>query len=357
MLKVCSCCLRSRAKSVYSPENWESKKIRRCKECAASNKQILNPNIKGTLPLPSAEKGKRVFASKDLANDIIPDREGNLHLAIGDGGKDVRNTSCGLCGKEASENCKLQECARCKKIKYCSKECQVKDWKRHKREECIKKGGVKVEDMAKLVQDAGKMSVAYDIGNSPPDQAASTKKLALDFILRFYPHLAAFAAYHIEKYRPLKGALFIFSKVSFHDLMDVPRDSTTVTNSELDRMFAMSWGCRPVDGVTHRPRLSVLDLAGKFLKSAPSLDHYMDNCCDREMFPVVICCDPRGKTLPDVFDENLSLPKNVDPVCYMDETPSMTHVGPVKFFDFGAMLELAGESADCEAKCITIDRP
>ena len=56
------------------------------------------------------------------------------------------------------------------------------------------------------------------IGNSPPDQAESMKKLALNFILRCYPHLSSFAAYHIEKYRLLKGALFIFSKVSFHDL-------------------------------------------------------------------------------------------------------------------------------------------
>ena len=35
---------------------------------------------------------------------------------------------------------------------------------------------------------------------------------------------------------------------------------------------------------------------------------------------------------------------------------SMTHVGPVRFLDFGAMLQLAGEAADCEAKCINIDR-
>ena len=86
-----------------------------------------------------------------------------MHPVVG-GGKDVRNTSCGLCGKEASENCKLQECARCKKIKYCSKQCQVKDWRRRKREdeECMKKDGAKVEDMGKVVQDEGNMTVAYD---------------------------------------------------------------------------------------------------------------------------------------------------------------------------------------------------
>lgn len=381
MLKVCSCCLRSRAKSSYSPENWSSINIRRCKECAATNRQIQNPNIKGTFPLPRAGEGCRVFASNGVAEDIIPDSQGNLHLVLG-GGKDVRNT-CLKCGKEGSENCKLQHCARCKKIKYCSKKCQVDDWKRHKRDECIKKTAGKVQHMGVMKQDEESTITAFEkmgkgmekageegnrklpswdkyrgqnIGDTPTNQAQDMQKLALDFTLRFYLQLSSFAAYHIKRYHPLKGALFVFSKVSFFDLTDVPRDMTTITDSELDRMFAVSWGCLPVNGVTNRPHFSWLDLAGKFLNNAKTLPHYMENCCNHESFPLAICCDPSGGILPDLLNEHLRLPKNVDPVCYMDETPSITQVGPVRFFDFDSMLEFAGKNADIEAKFLNIDR-
>ena len=38
---------------------------------------------------------------------------------------------CGACGKEGHS---LSVCSRCKKVKYCSKECQVRDWKGHKKD-------------------------------------------------------------------------------------------------------------------------------------------------------------------------------------------------------------------------------
>lgn len=79
----------------------------------------------------------RVFASEGLTSDIIPDRDGNLHLVL-PGGVDARKMCC-KCGIAESEACKFQVCSRCKKIKYCSKECQTGDWKRHKRDECIAK--------------------------------------------------------------------------------------------------------------------------------------------------------------------------------------------------------------------------
>ena len=66
VLKVCSCCLKSKPLSSYNPDNWASIKIRRCNECAAANLPIKNPNIQGTFPLPSAE-GRRVFATPDVA--------------------------------------------------------------------------------------------------------------------------------------------------------------------------------------------------------------------------------------------------------------------------------------------------
>lgn len=54
--------------------------------------------------------------------------------------------TCKLCGKTEG----LKQCTQCKEVKYCSKECQVKDWKEHKFEcsimysiNCAKKSPIK----------------------------------------------------------------------------------------------------------------------------------------------------------------------------------------------------------------------
>ena len=43
-----------------------------------------------------------------------------------------KENMCHTCHKVAQDNA-LKTCSRCKKVKYCSKECQVKDWKLHKK--------------------------------------------------------------------------------------------------------------------------------------------------------------------------------------------------------------------------------
>ena len=47
--------------------------------------------------------------------------------------------ACAVCGITAG----LNRCRRCLKVAYCGPECQRKDWKRHKVEECIKKAAKK----------------------------------------------------------------------------------------------------------------------------------------------------------------------------------------------------------------------
>ena len=40
---------------------------------------------------------------------------------------------CGGCGVwQRDTQTKLDRCSRCRKVYYCSKECQLKDWKAHK---------------------------------------------------------------------------------------------------------------------------------------------------------------------------------------------------------------------------------
>ncbi|KAE8446410.1 hypothetical protein EG329_012015 [Mollisiaceae sp. DMI_Dod_QoI] len=41
-------------------------------------------------------------------------------------------SKCAVCNKIETDSIKLQLCARCKKSKYCSKECQAEDWPSHK---------------------------------------------------------------------------------------------------------------------------------------------------------------------------------------------------------------------------------
>jgi len=55
---------------------------------------------------------------------------------------------CGGCGKAGGENggvATLMNCAKCKVRKYCSKECQKKHWKAHKRV-CKAPEGAATED-------------------------------------------------------------------------------------------------------------------------------------------------------------------------------------------------------------------
>jgi hypothetical protein len=91
------------------------------------------------------------------------------------------------------------------------------------------------------------------------------------FVLKYYTHLASFAAVHIAKYSSMKGAVFLFSKISRDDLFDLPHDpGCNQTRGPrkahlLDRQFVMAWGCRYVTGVKDHPEFTVDDLAGKFM--------------------------------------------------------------------------------------------
>lgn len=102
---------------------------------------------------------------------------------------------------------------------------------------------------------------------------------------------------------------------------------------------------------------SYVDLAEKFMDNATSLPHLMENACNHDSFPIVICCDPSGKKLHAVFNQHLHFPKNVDPVCYIDETPGQTIVTVTRFWDFDAMLEFAKEreGSDYEVELMNID--
>jgi MYND finger/Plasmid pRiA4b ORF-3-like protein len=47
--------------------------------------------------------------------------------------------TCQVCGKQEGEapDARLQRCGKCKNALYCSRECQIKDWKQGHRSDCI----------------------------------------------------------------------------------------------------------------------------------------------------------------------------------------------------------------------------
>ncbi|KAF3134815.1 hypothetical protein TWF569_010080 [Orbilia oligospora] len=47
--------------------------------------------------------------------------------------EEPKKTGCALCGKEEDGDRKLRKCTACMNVEYCSKECQKKDWKAHKK--------------------------------------------------------------------------------------------------------------------------------------------------------------------------------------------------------------------------------
>lgn len=60
-------------------------------------------------------------------------------------------TICDLCGKEAEKGTKWKHCARCKKVYYCSAECQKDSWVEHKRDCAVAEEAPK-EDEVKAVE-------------------------------------------------------------------------------------------------------------------------------------------------------------------------------------------------------------
>jgi len=93
---------------------------------------------RGNLPGVS---DSRTLVARILSDFLLPlfESSGNTIASIGKTGERIvglqqwleqMRSTCGCCAASLSKN--AASCGRCKQVRYCSKECQTKDWKRHK---------------------------------------------------------------------------------------------------------------------------------------------------------------------------------------------------------------------------------
>jgi hypothetical protein len=95
----------------------------------------------GDTPEQAMERLAARFLKSAQKNSVLPPPAGHEYV----------NVCAALCGADARST-KLQCCAACRVVSYCSKACQKTDWKRHKAE-CKARSEVK-----QLAAEGGVMS-------------------------------------------------------------------------------------------------------------------------------------------------------------------------------------------------------
>ena len=84
------------------------------------------------------------------------------------------NACRGGCGKHRSQDgVKLSQCGRCNSAPYCSKECQTRDWPRHKNAECAVHVGA-----ARALDAINAKAMASDPDNLDANVARMTEALS-----------------------------------------------------------------------------------------------------------------------------------------------------------------------------------
>ncbi|GKT43438.1 uncharacterized protein ColSpa_03619 [Colletotrichum spaethianum] len=82
----------------------------------------------------AAKYATRVAISPTFAVPLVEDIvDTNLYKEVGTGAPSQQER-CTNCGKTGTDGVGLKKCMRCLKVKYCSAECQKKDWRKHRGE-------------------------------------------------------------------------------------------------------------------------------------------------------------------------------------------------------------------------------
>ena len=78
------------------------------------------------LPLPQPGSKAAIAEAEAFRKAIAAEKDDDGR------GADEVGMGCKGCGEKESKERKLMKCTACRKVAYCSKECQLKDWKLHK---------------------------------------------------------------------------------------------------------------------------------------------------------------------------------------------------------------------------------
>eukprot|EP00979_Chaetoceros_neogracilis_P006316 scaffold1275_cov247-Chaetoceros_neogracile.AAC.8 len=126
-----------------------------------SNDNPMEKLMKELDLVPSTDSlGQTIFVSKDLTAAKFRNEDGSFNLSAPLRGQCAYEE----CSNASDAETKLKRCTRCWKVDYCSRECQRKDWKRHKQCECkINHMKDKASNVSKEVDSQGSwQSLAYE---------------------------------------------------------------------------------------------------------------------------------------------------------------------------------------------------
>ena len=87
----------------------------------------------------------------------------------------TKANECSGCGKEFED---LKKCSGCKSVKYCNRECQVRDWRMHKLACCPPSMGDNIDqDLAEFVDKWTEKWSGWDSSRDPYDMAEMEERV------------------------------------------------------------------------------------------------------------------------------------------------------------------------------------
>jgi hypothetical protein len=98
----------------------------------------LNPPFVADVhPIPTCGRPECVIKAKKEAKSVMRQVSSNLDT-LPDGSRlyDKKLRVCAKCQKGEPDGIQMSKCSRCKVVYYCNRECQVADWKVHKKK-CV----------------------------------------------------------------------------------------------------------------------------------------------------------------------------------------------------------------------------
>jgi hypothetical protein len=178
--KICRACSQNLPKEEFSKKQWQQKQQRRCTDCIEANREIdpvskeasikggsqsLSSRTSNTKQKKGSKKDKPVFAENQEGRFKPTTGPPDLRFA------EIASNFCAWCGK-AEENGKLETCAACKNILFCSRKCQKAVHPEHK---------LVCDQMKNDREDSKKERKAHKKGSFSAAEVSGTGSISLQY--------------------------------------------------------------------------------------------------------------------------------------------------------------------------------